>query len=104
MRRAVEKLSQRPDYCLIDGNRVPKHLLGMSVVKGDAKSLSIAAASIIAKETRDKIMRDLAQQYPQYGWDHNMGYPTTEHYKAIRQYGITPYHRKTFNLKLDKLD
>ena len=96
MERAVAGLSQNPDTCLIDGNRVPKNLTGMAVVKGDAKSLSIAAASIIAKETRDKIMRDLAAQFPMYRWDKNAGYPTPEHLTAIEKYGITEHHRKTF--------
>ncbi|MBO4480202.1 MAG: ribonuclease HII [Alphaproteobacteria bacterium] len=96
MERAVEKLAQYPDLCLIDGNRVPSGLRGQAVVKGDAKSLSIAAASIIAKETRDKIMHDLAKQFPQYAWDKNSGYPTTEHLQAIEKYGITQWHRKTF--------
>ena len=96
MERAVAALSRVPELCLIDGNRVPKNLQGRAVVKGDAKSLSIAAASIIAKETRDKIMRDLAVQFPQYGWDRNAGYPTPEHLMAIEKYGITPYHRQSF--------
>ena len=96
MERAVAGLAQCPDTCLIDGNRVPKNLTGQAVVKGDAKSLSIAAASIVAKETRDKIMHELAAQFPEYGWDKNAGYPTVEHLTAIEKYGITPYHRKTF--------
>ena len=96
MERAVAALAQCPDTCLIDGNRVPKNLTGRAVVKGDAKSLSIAAASIIAKETRDKIMHDLAAQYPEYNWAKNAGYPTAEHLRAIEKYGITPHHRKTF--------
>ena len=96
MERAVAGLAQCPDTCLIDGNRVPKNLNGTAVVKGDAKSLSIAAASIIAKETRDKIMHELAMQFPEYGWDKNAGYPTAEHLRAIEKYGITEHHRKTF--------
>jgi len=96
MERAVAGLQQKPDMCLIDGNRVPKNLTGMSVVKGDAKSISIAAASIIAKETRDKIMHELAMQFPMYGWEKNAGYPTAEHLTAIEKYGITEHHRKTF--------
>ena len=96
MERAVAAMSRVPDFCLIDGNRVPTGVQGRAVVKGDAKSLSIAAASIIAKETRDKIMRDLASQFPQYGWDRNAGYPTPEHLTAIEKYGITEHHRKTF--------
>ena len=96
MRRAVEKLSCVPQFCLIDGNKLPLDLNGMAVVKGDAKSLSIAAASIIAKETRDKIMCDLAAQYPMYAWDKNAGYPTPEHLRAIEKYGINQHYRKSF--------
>ena len=96
MERAVAGLGQAPDMCLIDGNRVPAGLRGRAIIKGDAKSLSIAAASIIAKETRDKIMRELALEFPQYGWDRNAGYPTAEHLLAIKKYGITKHHRRTF--------
>lgn len=96
MERAVSALKTAPEYCLIDGNRVPKNLSGLAVVKGDARSFSIAAASIIAKETRDKIMHDLAEKFPQYAWDKNAGYPTAEHLRAIEKYGVTEHHRKTF--------
>jgi ribonuclease HII len=96
MERAVASLSRAPDICLVDGNRVPAGVKGRAVVRGDAKSLSIAAASIVAKETRDKIMRELAAEFPMYGWEHNAGYPTTEHLTAIEKYGITPHHRRTF--------
>jgi ribonuclease HII len=96
MERAVAALSRVPDICLVDGNRVPAGVRGRAVVKGDAKSLSIAAASIVAKETRDKIMRELAAEFPMYGWERNAGYPTMEHLTAIEKYGITKYHRKTF--------
>ena len=96
MTRAVEKLSSKPQHCLIDGNRLPNDLIGTPVVHGDAKSISIAAASIIAKETRDKIMHELAQQFPQYGWDKNAGYPTKSHLQAIEQYGINEHYRKSF--------
>lgn len=96
MRRAVAKLSVQPKYCLVDGNRVPDEIFGQSVVKGDAKSLSIAAASILAKETRDKIMADLSKQFPQYGWDKNAGYPTKSHLQAIEKYGINQHYRKSF--------
>jgi ribonuclease HII len=75
---------------------VPDGINGQSVVKGDAKSLSIAAASIIAKETRDKIMRDLSKEFPQYGWDKNAGYPTKSHLQAIEIYGINQHYRKSF--------
>lgn len=96
MERAVAKLSQKPDYCLVDGNRVPSGIIGNAVVKGDAKSLSIAAASIVAKETRDRIMSELAREFPQYGWDKNAGYPTAQHLNAIEKFGITVHHRRTF--------
>ena len=96
MERAVASLSRAPEICLIDGNRVPKNLRDRAVIKGDAKSLSIAAASIIAKETRDKIMHELAQKFPEYGWDRNAGYPTPEHLSAIEKYGVTEHHRRTF--------
>ncbi len=96
MERAVDNLGIKPQYCLIDGNRLPKNLVGCPVVKGDAKSLSIAAASIVAKETRDMIMRDLAQQFPQYGWDKNAGYPTKSHLQAVEKYGINQHYRKSF--------
>ena len=96
MERAVSNLSCLPTLCLIDGNRVPKNLHGESVVRGDAKSLSIAAASIVAKETRDKIMHDLAKQFPQYDWDKNAGYPTKSHLQAIEKYGINEHYRKSF--------
>lgn len=96
MTRAVRKLQHKPDHCLIDGNRLPNDLIGTPVVHGDAKSISIAAASIIAKETRDKIMHELAQQFPQYGWDKNAGYPTKSHLQAIEQYGINKHYRKSF--------
>lgn len=96
MERAVNKLGLKPQYCLIDGNRLPKNLVGNAVIKGDAKSLSIAAASIVAKETRDRIMCDLAQQFPQYNWDKNAGYPTKSHLQAIEKYGINQHYRKSF--------
>ena len=96
MRRAVEKLDCDVQYCLVDGNRVPDGLNGAPVVQGDAKSLSIAAASIVAKETRDRYMADLAKQYPQYAWDKNAGYPTKSHLQAIEKYGINQHYRKSF--------
>lgn len=96
MECAVAGLGQTPETCLIDGNRVPAGLRGRAIIKGDAKSLSIAAASIVAKETRDKIMRELAAEFPMYGWERNAGYPTAEHLLAIKKYGITKHHRQTF--------
>jgi ribonuclease HII len=135
MKRALENLPSKPDFVLIDGNRLPdninecskckvqssikdknnnnkdagkanpnielctlnfEHYYGKAIVKGDSKSLSIAAASVIAKETRDKIMRGLAQKFPQYGWDKNAGYPTESHLRAIKEFGINEHYRKTY--------
>ncbi len=96
MKRAISALGINVEYCLIDGNKMPKDLIGEPVVKGDAKSLSIAAASIIAKVTRDRIMKDLAQKYPQYEWEKNAGYPTQQHLQAIDKYGINEHYRKTY--------
>ena len=101
MQRAVRKLKPKPEFLLIDGNRF-KPFDGFqyqTVVHGDAIYASIAAASILAKTYRDDYMRKLAEQYPQYGWDRNMGYPTPEHIKAIKEYGYTPHHRKSFHPK-----
>ena len=96
MKRAIQKLSCAPQFCLIDGNKLPIDLDGIAVVKGDAKSLSIAAASILAQETRDKIMHELATKFPMYGWDKNAGYPTAEHLQAIDKYGINEHYRKSY--------
>ena len=104
MERAVAKLARAPDFCLVDGNRVPNGIMGQPVVKGDAKSLSIAAASIVAKETRDRIMSELAQQFPQYGWDKNAGYPTAQHLNAIEKFGITVHHRRTFGPVKERIE
>lgn len=101
MQRAVRRLGVRPDFLLIDGNRF-KPFDGYryaTVVHGDATYASIAAASVLAKTWRDEHMRRLAREYPQYGWDRNMGYPTREHLDAIIEYGYTPYHRKSFHPK-----
>lgn len=97
MRRAVEGLALAPAHALIDGNRPPAlPCPGTCIVKGDQKSLSIAAASILAKVERDKIMSQLASVHTVYGWERNAGYPTPEHLAAIRAHGITPQHRRTF--------
>ena len=98
MCRAVAALKSRPCVVLVDGNRIPAQLdlPARAIVGGDAQSLSIAAASIIAKVTRDRIMVDLAQQHPGYGWDRNMGYPTAEHRRALAELGPTPLHRMGF--------
>ena len=97
MRRAAEGLSPQPDFCLIDGLPVPGFPLpSRSIVKGDARCLSIAAASVLAKVTRDHIMQELHSQYPHYGWERNAGYGTREHLHALREHGITPHHRRSF--------
>lgn len=98
MSRAVAGLGTPPDYVLVDGNRLPPRLPapGEAVVKGDARCLSISAASIVAKFLRDRIMADLAQQFPGYGWERNAGYPTPEHKRALLELGVTPHHRRGF--------
>lgn len=98
MIRAVQGLAQTPDHLLIDGNLIPQGLTISSeaVIKGDARSLSISAASIVAKVWRDRHMVDLAQQYPGYGWDKNAGYPTAAHKLALINLGVTPHHRRSF--------
>ena len=100
MHRALDQLTVRPEAIIVDGNRFKPYqsLPYTTIVKGDGKYLSIAAASILAKTFRDDYMGELAQEYPQYDWLSNKGYPTPKHRDAIRQYGITPYHRKTFNM------
>ncbi|MFV0467681.1 MAG: ribonuclease HII [Dysgonomonas sp.] len=100
MHRAVSELKIRPQHLLIDGNRFKKYedLPHTCIVKGDSKFQSIAAASILAKTYRDDYMLELSKEYPVYGWDKNKGYPTSKHRDAIKKYGITPYHRETFNL------
>ena len=98
MVRAVAGLPIAPDYVLIDGNRMPKTLTipAECVIKGDAKSLSIAAASVIAKVTRDRIMSDLAREFPGYGWETNAGYGSKKHMEALSTLGVTPHHRVSF--------
>ena len=100
MNRAVDQLKVRPGHLLIDGNRFHKYqdLPHTTVVKGDGKFLSIAAASILAKTYRDDYMNGLHREYPYYDWNKNKGYPTKKHRAAIREHGATPYHRMTFNL------
>ena len=100
MHRAVDGLQVRPQHLLIDGNRFKKYpdIPHTTVVKGDAKFLSIAAASILAKTYRDDYMLQLHAEFPDYDWDHNKGYPTPKHRAAIRAHGTTPYHRMSFNL------
>lgn len=98
MVRAVAGLAAPPDHVLIDGNLIPRGLPvpAQAVVKGDARVLSIAAASIVAKVARDAIMVDLAQQFPGYGWERNAGYPSPAHLAALQNLGITPHHRRSF--------
>jgi len=104
MHRALDQLKMRPDAIIVDGNRFTPYqdLPFTTIVKGDGKYLSIAAASILAKTYRDDYMLSLAEKYPQYDWQSNMGYPTKKHREAIRQYGITPFHRKSYNLLGDE--
>ncbi len=97
MQRAIEKLSIVPDFVLVDGNRLPKlNCEGKSVVKGDSLSASIAAASVLAKVSRDRFMLDLAKKYPEYEFEKHKGYPTKLHYEKVEQFGISDIHRKTF--------
>ena len=100
MHRALDQLKVRPEAIIVDGNRFKKYkdLPHTTIVKGDGKYLSIAAASILAKTYRDDYMNQLAEEYPQYDWRSNKGYPTKKHREAIKQHGITPYHRKSYNL------
>ncbi len=111
MHRALDALKVRPQHIIVDGNKFMPYanktdggsevVPHTTIVKGDGKYLSIAAASILAKTYRDDYMRELHEQYPYYGWDHNAGYPTKEHRKGIELHGVTPYHRMTFNLMGD---
>lgn len=100
MHRAIDQLKTRPEALLIDGNRFYKYqdIPHTTIVKGDGKMLSIAAASILAKTHRDEVMRNLAEEFPQYGWSKNKGYPTKEHRAAIAAHGATPHHRMSFQL------
>ena len=100
MHRALDQLQVRPEAVIVDGNRFKPYrdLPHTTIVKGDGKYLSIAAASILAKTYRDDYMNQLAEEYPQYDWLSNKGYPTKKHREAIKAYGITPYHRKSYNL------
>ena len=98
MERAVQSLPEKPHVLLIDGKFIPSFegIETYPVIKGDSLSLSIAAASILAKVTRDKMMEDLAEEYPHYGWERNAGYGTAEHHHALKIHGITPHHRRSF--------
>jgi len=100
MHLAISELDTEPQFLLIDGNRFYpyKEIPYQTIIKGDGLYFSIAAASVLAKTFRDEYMEKLHEEYPQYGWNRNMGYPTPDHRKAISEYGITPYHRRSFSL------
>lgn len=100
MHKALDQLEQKPDFILVDGNRFNsyKEIKHACIIKGDSKYFSIAAASILAKEYRDDLMKVLSKQFPYYGWESNVGYPTKKHREGIRVYGVSPYHRKSFQL------
>jgi len=100
MHRAVDQLQQKPELLLIDGNRFNPYpdIDHECIIKGDGKYLSIAAASVLAKTYRDEYMISLDKEFPGYGWRKNMGYPTQEHRHGIKKHGVTPYHRKSFQL------
>ncbi|WP_422006576.1 ribonuclease HII [Roseivirga pacifica] len=106
MHRAIEQLATAPELLLIDGNKFKpyKDIPHECIVKGDGKYMSIAAASILAKTHRDRVMRQAAQQYPGYGWEKNVGYPTKQHREAIKKIGITPLHRKSFRLLPEQME
>ncbi len=105
MHRAIDALKVKPEHLIIDGNRFKpyKDIPHRTVVKGDGKYLSIAAASVLAKTYRDDYMNALHEEFPNYGWDKNKGYPTKQHRMAIEQYGVTPYHRMSYRLTNDQL-
>ena len=106
MNIALKALSTAPEYIVVDGNRFRTDLATpwRTIVKGDGKYANIAAASVLAKTHRDEYMMRLAEEYPMYGWAKNKGYPTREHRLAIREYGLTPYHRLTFNSSPEQLE
>lgn len=103
MQKCVDDMHPAPEYLLVDGNRYINSLIPYTcLVKGDDRSMSIAAASILAKVYRDDLLKELHDEYPEYGWDTNVGYPTLIHKKALKKYGYTKYHRTTFNLGTEK--
>ncbi|MCG8390363.1 MAG: ribonuclease HII [Cytophagales bacterium] len=106
MQRAVDQLEQQPELLLIDGNRYKPHndIPYECIIKGDGKYLSIAAASILAKTYRDEYMEKISKDFPEYGWHTNVGYPTVSHREAIMAHGVTPFHRKSFQLLPRQLD
>ena len=105
MHTAIEKLSVTPEHIIVDGNKFNsfKNIPHKTIIKGDAKFISIAAASVLAKTYRDEFMQKLDLEFPDYYWKKNKGYPTKQHREAIRKFGITPYHRKTFRLLPEQL-
>ncbi|TDQ22727.1 ribonuclease HII [Tenacibaculum caenipelagi] len=105
MHRSIEQLTITPEFIIVDGNKFKPYLeiSHQTIVKGDAKFMSIAAASVLAKTYRDEYMEKIHQEFPQYNWKKNKGYPTKEHREAIRQFGATPYHRKSFKLLPEQL-
>lgn len=102
---AAQPAEKQPELLLIDGNRFAPYgfIAHQCIVKGDSKYYSIAAASVLAKNYRDALMERLAEEYPYYGWERNVGYPTVAHRKAIAQHGLSPYHRKSFKVSLEAL-
>ena len=104
MHRAMDKLTVTPEFIIVDGNKFKKYgnIPHQTIVKGDSKYLSIAAASVLAKTHRDELMMKLHGEFPQYGWDRNKAYPTISHRQAIKQYGVSPYHRLTYKLLSNK--
>jgi ribonuclease HII len=105
MVKCVENTDPPPDYLLVDGNRgIPSTLIpSQTVVGGDGLSASIGAASILAKVYRDELMSSLHKEFPEFGWDRNVGYPTASHYKALQEFGVTPHHRTTFRLGTNRI-
>lgn len=106
MNLAIKALSVTPEFIVVDGNRFKTDLTipYRTIVKGDGKYANIAAASVLAKTHRDEYMMRLAEEYPMYGWAKNKGYPTREHRLAVRQHGLTPYHRLSFNCSPEQLE
>ena len=105
MHRSIEMLQIEPEYIIVDGNKFNSYrdIPHKTIVKGDAKYLSIAAASVLAKTYRDEYMEKIHKEFPMYNWKKNKGYPTKEHRNGIREFGITKYHRKTFKLLPEQL-
>jgi len=104
MQKCVDSVKMTPDYLLVDGNRYISSLIPYTcLVKGDDRSMSIAAASILAKVYRDDLMKELHEKFPEYGWASNVGYPTKVHKQGLKDFGYTKYHRTSFKLGTDRL-